>query len=62
MPWNHLYAPLDRTIDQLEWLAKHLPHFDARVTLIARQHLVADHHLAALLQRPAALRALENLR
>ena len=24
MPWNHDYSPLDRTIDQLEWLANQL--------------------------------------
>lgn len=24
MPWNDLYSPLDKTIDQLEWLARQL--------------------------------------
>lgn len=24
MPWNNLYSPLDKTIDQLEWLARQL--------------------------------------
>jgi len=24
MPWNHLYSPLDQTVDRLDWLAKQL--------------------------------------
>jgi hypothetical protein len=24
MPWNHQYSPLDKTIDQLEWLANQM--------------------------------------
>ena len=52
MPWNHQYSPLDRTIDQLEWLASQMntdligmteiTPDDYRSVLVFVEHIVSE--------------------
>lgn len=43
MPWNNLYAPLDRTIDQLDWLANQM-----RTDLTIGAEITPDDYRAVL--------------
>jgi hypothetical protein len=43
MPWNHQYSPLDKTIDQLEWLAGQM-----RVDLSAGSEITPDDYGSVL--------------
>jgi hypothetical protein len=44
MPWNNLYAPLDRTIDQLEWLANQI-----RADLLVGAEITPDDYRSVLI-------------
>jgi hypothetical protein len=59
MPWTHLYGPLDRTIDQLEWLANQI-----RADLHTGTEITPDDYRAVLIfieNITAQLRPLQDL-
>jgi hypothetical protein len=60
MPWDHVSSPLDRTIDQLEWLASQMRHALAAGAEITP----ADYRVAMLVVEGVvdALRPLQDLR
>lgn len=59
MPWNNIYAPLDRTIDQLEWLANQI-----RADLVVGAEITPDDYRSVLVfieNIAAQLRPLQDL-
>ena len=60
MTWNHQYSPLDRTIDQLEWLSKQI-----RADLAAGSEITQDDYCSVLIfieQTVKDLKPLQDMR